>query len=77
MCGGAYTDRSCWRWNNDTGAWDLVTKSLQRRRDPISWTSADGSVTYLMGGYWSPNTSDVLDNRSGGVKPSFPLKYKT
>ena len=77
MCGGFSTRRSCRKWNPDTGAWDLVTKSLQRRRDPISWTSADGSVTYLMGGYWSPNTSDVLDNRSGRVKPSFPLKYKT
>ena len=73
-CGGRYTDRSCWRWNN--GTWDLVTKSLPERRwNPISWTPADGSVTYLMGGYWSGSTSEVIDNRSGGVKNSFRLKY--
>ena len=80
MCGGLYTPRSCRRWNNDTGAWDLMTESLTKDRAyHISWTTADGSVTYLMGGngVGSDTTSDVIDNRSGGVKSSFPLKHRT
>ena len=76
MCGGWDAPRSCRRWNNDTGVWDLVTESLTKKRwDHISWTPADGSVTYLMGGYSSDNTSDVIDN--GSVSASFPLRNST
>ena len=77
LCGGYYTTRSCRRWNTDTGAWDLVTESLTEKRwDHISWTPADGSVTYLMGGYSSDNTSDVIDN-DGSVRASFPMRNST
>ena len=77
LCGGWYTNKSCRRWNTDTGAWDLVTESLTEKRwDHISWTPADGSVTYLMGGYTSDNTSDVIDN-DGSVSTSFPLRNST
>ena len=80
MCGGTYDGfayKSCRRWNNDTGAWDLMTESLtQWRWDHTSWTPTDGSVTYLLGGYWPKNTSDVIDNRSGAIKSSFPLKQR-
>ena len=78
MCGGRSTSKSCRRGNTDTGAWDLVTESLTKDRlGHISWTPADGSVTYLMGGWRGYTTSDVIDNHSGGVKSSFPLKHKT
>ena len=54
MCGGYNTRRSCRRWNPDTGAWDEVTNvsnSLTHERaEHVSWTPADGSGTYLMGG---------------------------
>ena len=77
VCGGFWTRRSCRRWNADTGAWDLVTESLTEKRwDHISWTPADGSVTYLMGGYSCDNTSDVIDN-DGSVSTSFPMRNST
>ena len=77
MCGGLYTPRSCRRWNNDTGAWDLVTESLKEERlEHTSWTPVDGSMTYLMGGYWSKKTSEVI-NKDNVVTSSFPLQYRT
>ena len=82
LCGGYcgsddLTCLSCRRWNNDTGAWDLVTESLTEERwRHTSWTPADGSVTYLMGGVVSDNTSDVI-NKDNVVTSSFPLQYRT
>ena len=77
VCGGQYTRRHCQRWNADTGAWDLVTDSLTEERvDHISWTPADGSVTYLMGGVWSDKTSEAID-KNNGVTSSFPLRHET
>ena len=78
LCGGYYTPRSCRRWNPDTGAWDLVTESLTGYRDfHISWTPADGSVTYLMGGGGSESrkTSEVID-QDNGVRSSFHLQQR-
>ena len=78
MCGGLNTKRSCRRWNNGKGTWDLVTESLTEDRvNHISWTPADGSVTYLMGGWLSPGTSEAIDQENNGfVTSSFPLKHK-
>ena len=78
MCGGVHTPRSCRRWNPDTGAWDLVTESLtEDRMAHISWTPADGSVTYLMGGdYGAEKTSEAID-KDNGVRLSFPLQHET
>ena len=74
MCGGDSTRRSCRRWNPDTGAWDLVTDSLiEERAEHISWTPVDGTVTYLMGGDYSPYASDVIDNHNNIVRASFPI----
>ena len=77
LCGGGYTPRSCRRWNPDTGAWDLVTESLTEDRVlHSSWTPVDGSVTYLMGGLESTNSSDFIDN-DNVVKASFPMEHDT
>ena len=76
MCGGDTTPRSCRRWNPDTGAWDLVTESLTEERwGHTSWTPADGSGTYLMGGFESI-TSELID-KDNGVTKSFYLKYRS
>ena len=76
LCGGLYNFRSCRRWNTATGAWDLVTESLTgERAGHTSWTPADGSVTYLMGGY-TPETYDVIDQENG-VITSHPLQHST
>ena len=79
MCGGKETLRSCHRWNPVTGSWDLVTDSLtEERAGHTSWTPADGSVTYLMGGDGdrSHKTTEVI-SKDNGVGASFPLKYHT
>ena len=76
VCGGWWTPRSCRRWNTDTGAWDLVTGSLTEERwGHISWTPLDGSVTYLMGGDKSVQTSEAID-KDNSVTSSFPLQHK-
>ena len=77
LCGGSYTRKSCRRWNPDMGAWDLVTESLtEDRMYHSSWTPADGSVTYLMGGWKNLETSDVIA-LNNNVRSSFPLKHRT
>ena len=82
LCGGSYLagdPRSCRRWNPDTGSWDLVTESLTVERVyHISWTPADGSVTFLMGGDegFEDYTSEVIGS-DNNVSTSFPLQHST
>ena len=72
LCGGLYTDGSCRKWNNITGAWDLLTESLKWfRHGHTSWTPENGSVTYLMGGSPSAYPSEVVDLDNGQVNASF------
>ena len=85
VCGGSRsgielwkkkTPRSCHKWNPDTGAWDLVTEALTEDRVcHTSWTPADGSVTYLMGGR-SYKTSGVIDRNNSQVRTAFPLMHE-
>ena len=86
LCGGEDSTGSCQRWNADTGAWDLVTEEglmypvrlTEERWGHISWTPADGSVTYLMGGWRDPGyTSEMLEHDTNKVSTSFPMKYHT
>ena len=80
ICGGPYTSRSCRRWNNETGTWDLVTESLTGDRlFHVSWTPEDSSVTYLMGSSWtsSGRTSEVIDQDIQSAVATFSLKYDT
>ena len=73
VCGRRY----CRRWNADTGTWDLVTEALTEYRfEHISWTPADGAVTYLMGGLESQKTSDAI-HKNNSVTSSFPLQHRT
>ena len=77
LCGGWGTNRSCRRWNSTTGAWDLLTESLtKKRRAHTSWTPVDGSVTYLMGDDGSEKTSEAI-GKENLVTASFPLQHKT
>ena len=77
LCGGRWTSRSCRKWNSDTGRWDLKTVTLKEvRRGHISWTPADGSVTYLMGGEGSPKTLEAID-KDHNVIASLPLQHRT
>ena len=77
MCGGFSTRRSCRKWNPDTGAWDLVTDALTEDRvSHTSWTP-DSSVTYLIGGWWSEDTSEAITHYTSKVSTSYPLKHRT
>ena len=77
LCGGGETRKSCRRWNPENGVWDLVTESLTKQRGAhISWTPTDGSVTYLMGGYGSKITSEVI-TQDNSVSAPFTLQHKT
>ena len=59
-----------------TGAWDLLTEPLTWfRQHHTSWTPANGSVTYLMGGSPSAYPSEVVDLDNGRVNESFPLQH--
>lgn len=82
LCGGWPASRSwsisrsCQRWNPEMGNWENVTESLRAERaGHISWTPADGSVTYLMGGK-DYITSEVIDS-DNNVRVSFRLKHTT
>ena len=84
VCGGyeAEAERSCRRWNPESGAWDLVTDALTEDRwGHISWTPANGSKTYLIGGGFSSDgtteTSEVVDQDNKSVNASFPLQHRT
>ena len=76
LCGGSDKLRICWRWNPDTGTWDMATESLTKKRSShISWTPGDGSETYLIGGSYSDRTSEIIDLENN-VKSSFPLQHR-
>ena len=84
VCGGYETEaeRSCRRWNPESGAWDLVTDALTEDRwGHISWTPANGSVTYLIGGGFSSDgtteTSEIVNQDDKSVNASFPLQHRT
>ena len=77
LCGGA-NQRSCWRWNAGTGAWDFVTELLTEFsgvENHISWTPADGSVTFLMGGYVGDRAEVIIQDNS--VRASFSMQHRT
>ena len=77
LCGGVWTRRSCLRWNSDMGRWDMVTDTLREDRwGHTSWTPVDGCVTYLIGGYYNPKTSEAID-KDNKVIASFPLQHHT
>ena len=78
--GGQSTKRSCRRWNDNTGTWDLVTKSLQTCREGhVSWTPEDDSRTFLMGGR-QEDTSEIISQYSDDPRKSsssWSMKYQT
>ena len=49
------------------------------RMDHTSWTPADGSVTYLMGGWDSGNTTEVIKDFGHFFTKDkgFPLQHNT
>ena len=74
LCGNG--KKYCHRWNTVTGVWDWVIGPLiEKRLEHVSWTPADGSGTYLMGGAFSADTSEVI-SQDNSVNASLPLKTR-
>ena len=78
--GGQSTKRSCRRWNDNAGIWDLVTDSLQTCREGhVSWTPEDDSRTFLMGGR-QEDTSEIISQDTDDPRKSsssWSMKYQT
>ena len=85
LCGGRagkhyFGSIYCRRWNNFTGTWDKVSRSLiESRLFHVSWTPADGSGTYLIGGdsVWKNTTYEVFEKDTNKVNATFPMQYVT
>ena len=73
-CGGhdSDTDKNCVKWTN--GAWTRSHNLRERREYHVSWATASG--VYLMGGWRSRNTSELI-KEDGSVEEGFNLKYNT
>ena len=79
LCGGGATSGdSCLTWSPDTGTWeDLLTMDMGRGNH-VSWTPANGTGTYLMGGSASAvGMTTTLITSEGGEETGFQLKYET
>ena len=74
LCGGRYTKDSCILWSPDSGTWEEALTLDVRREEHVSWTPTSGIGTYLMGGFYSKNTTTLVNN-DGSQEPGFPLKY--
>ena len=80
VCGGIKRDKneitatSCSKFNFDDGSWTKSHELNEVRFDHISWTPSSGEGTYLMGGKYSPLTTEIV-NINGVVKKGFNLKY--
>ena len=75
-CGGgrdSSTERTCDKFSE--GNWTRQSLNLRKERwGHMSWATASG--LYLIGGYYSGNTSELV-KENGTVVKGFPLKYDT
>ena len=57
------------------GTWTLSHTLTERRWDHSSWQRDGGKKIYLMGGWGSPNTTEIVSDSSAVSTPGFSLKY--
>lgn len=72
-CGGGNSQKTCNKWDPETGTWPL-SHNLPSGRSELSWTT--GSGTYLIGGYWENwdhAETTTLVKRDGTVVPGFKV----
>ena len=75
-CGGndPSARNTCVKWNPASGAWDQTPFTLKESRvHHVSWATPTG--VYLMGGEYSPKTSEKVTADSSVL--NFTLKYDT
>ena len=76
LCGGwsYHTGDSCLQWSPDTGSWEAAVTLDVKRTAHCSWTPANSSDIYLMGGFPSENTTTLI-KPDGTQEPGFSLEY--
>ena len=78
LCGGYPNSRhSCHTFHSDSGEWRVKTHRLSEGRlYHSSWQREDETVL-LMGGGYSPTTTEIVSDSSAVSTPGFSLKYFT
>ena len=90
ICGGRYNQTSCIHLDAGniiiysvivliyiicSGKWTISHNLLQNRYYHCSWETEHGLL--LMGGVYSPTTSEIVPTDGGEGGPSFAMKYRT
>ena len=81
QCGGLsgsrfQLSRSCHTLDTTTGQWTKTHSLSRKRAGHSSWRREDGTIL-LMGGAYSPTTTELVSESSGVSTPGFTLKYET
>ena len=86
-CGGSIGRLTCDTWKPETSSWNAEDVRLIGSRGDISWTTANGEGTYLIGGYGydgiyngydNTKTSDLLKPDGSvvpGLSSTFYIEY--
>ena len=76
-CGGSGTDtlRSCAKFSALAGGWVVSHNLMESREEHSSWQSPAGLV--LIGGSYSPTTTELLSSSDSSSSSNFTLQYST
>ena len=73
LCGGLFTPTTCISFSS--GVWVPSHSLAEEREDHTSWQREEGLL--LLGGYYSPTTTELLTEGSEEGVPAFSLQYIT
>ena len=73
ICG----DRSCMDMNSWGSFSPAPVSLLQRRKDHLCWSLPGGGEVILLGGKYSPTTTEIVSADGSSSKSGWDLKYKT
>ena len=77
LCGGGNTaalQNICGKWSPASGTWTQSHTLRQKREDHVAWATTSG--VYLIGGQYSPRTSEKV-KLDGSVEEGFGLRNDT
>ena len=73
LCGGEPDPKNCLKFKD--GNWVPFANLIQMRAGHVSWKQ--DCETRLIGGYYSPNSTEVVSQDGSATTIGFPLKYNT
>ena len=76
LCGGGFNEEQCLTFHAASGEWVQTHRLSGERRFHSSWQREDGTVL-LMGGDFSPTSTEIVSDSSAVSTPGFSLKYDT